>query len=179
MNQNKLLLIIFCILLPLFLLLFSYKTVAFFSLDEEQKATIAGTSGLEYSEAELSHMQDVSKIMHYADYFFYGLLLVLTLILTYYQKNIDQTKKLLKYGGLTTIIFMGVILFFILIGFDYVFTLFHLIFFPQGNWTFETGSLLLQTFPIEFFIEISRNIFLGTLLFGIISFILPRFYKTK
>lgn len=177
MKKEKVWLILFCILLPLFLLLFSYKTVSYFSLDEEQQESIEGISSLEYTSAELSHMQDVSKVMRGADFVFYGLLLILTLILTYYRKDIKQTKKLLKYGGLTTIIFVLVVLLFSLTSFDYLFTLFHQFFFPQGNWTFESSSLLLQTFPIEFFISISRNIFLGTLLLGIVFYTLTSFLK--
>lgn len=189
MDKNKSLLSIFCLLLPLFLLLFSSKTTLFFiDLTAPQKGTINflnndGELTLNYTSPELSHLNDVKKVMHGAGYFFYGILLVLTLILTYYRKNKEQTIKLLKYGGLTTIIFVLVVLLFVLINFNLMFNLFHQIFFPQGNWIFAGDSLLIQTFPLGFFVKVSWIVFMGTLILGIAFALFPKllekFYKER
>ena len=172
MNHNKLILIVFCIFLPLFLLLFSYKVVLGLSdLTENQQETIDFLNNkqelnLNYTTNEVSHLEDVKGVMNLIDYLFYFRLIIITLIITYYRKNKDQLKKLFKCGGITTLISIGLILLFVLISFNTTFTIFHQIFFPQGNWLFPIDSLLIQTFTIGFFIGISVKIFLLTMGLG-------------
>ena len=108
---------------------------------------------------------------------FYLLLLIITLILTCYKKNKHQTMKLLKYGGITSISFAAFIFLSVVFSFNTSFSTFHQIFFPQGNWVFPSNSLLIRTFPIEFFISISRNIFLLTFLLSSIFILVPLFIK--
>ena len=111
--------------------------------------------------------------------FIVGLLLLFGLVVYSWKDR----KRLLKYGGVSTVVFVGVVLMFSLVAFKYTFTFFHQIFFPQGNWQFAVDSLLIQTFPLEFFISISRNIFLLTLglgiLFIVISYLLKHDHKSK
>ena len=172
MNNYKLILIIFCIFLPIFLLLFSYKAVLELSdLTEPQQDTMDFLENkqelnLNYTSLEASHLEDVKKVMNSIDYLFYLSLIIITLIITYYKKNKKQLQKLIKYGGITTLISIGLILLFALFAFNSTFTLFHKIFFPQGNWIFPINSLLIQTFPIDFFIGISLKIFLLTIGLG-------------
>ena len=181
MNKHQLFLITFAILLPLFLLILSYKLVlASADLTENQQSVIDylqndKETNLEYSQDELSHLQDVKEVMKFVNYFFYLLLLIITLIITYNRRNKEQLAKLFKYGGIATISLISIILISSTILFNQVFSLFHTLFFPQGNWTFPSSSLLIQTFTLEFFIGISRNIFLVALAEGIL-FILPFLY---
>lgn len=190
MNKKKAWLIIFCLLLPFFLLLFSYKTTLFLlggTLTPEQKETVNFLQGggelelnsgyLPYTSAELSHLNDVKKVMQGADYFFYGLLLILTLTLTYHRKDKEQLKKFFKYGGITTAIAVLLVLIFILTNFGVIFTFFHWILFPQGNWVFAGDSLLIRTFPREFFVRMSGIIFVGTLILGAAFALFPKFLK--
>ena len=115
MNKNKLLLIIFCILLPIFLILFSYKTTLFFTdLNYNQQNTIDFLNDkekltLDYTETELSHLNDVKNLMKNVDFLFYILLLILTLIITYQKNKKEELRKLFKYGGITTIITLLII----------------------------------------------------------------------
>lgn len=170
----KIILIIFCVLLPFFLLLLSYKiNVFFYDLSGNQEITINFLQGkgeltLNYAADEISHLNDVKKVMGCLDCLFYFLLLVLTLILTYHKKNKEQLQKLLAFGGITAIIFSLMMILFTLLSFNYSFTVFHEIFFPQGNWSFPADSLLIQTFPPDFFISLSRSILLGALFLGLI-----------
>ncbi|MBU0470522.1 MAG: DUF1461 domain-containing protein [Nanoarchaeota archaeon] len=181
MNKNKILLILFCIYLPFFLILSAYKTsLLFIDLTPEQKNVfdfLEGKSQLEegFTKNEVSHLEDVKKVMEYSNYFFYFLLLVLTLILTSYKNDQKELLKQLKYGGITTIALVFFILIASLASFDHVFSIFHQIFFPQGNWTFPFDSRLIQTFPLQFFITISKKIFFTSLVLGII-FILAALY---
>ena len=178
MNKHQLILITITILLPLFLLILSYKLVlAFADLSEDQQSVIDYLQKEKeinpgFSQNELSHLQDVKEVMKWVDYFFYFSLLVITLIVTYSRRNKEQLVKFFKYGGISALIFITAIILSSLLFFNQVFTLFHILFFPQGNWTFPGNSLLIQTFPLEFFMGISRNIFLLTLAEGILFILL-------
>ena len=103
MNKNKLFLIIFCIFLPLFLLLISYKLVlGFTDLTENQQQTIDFLENkqelnLNYTVSETSHLEDVKGVMSTTNYFLYFTLFICTFIITYYKNNSKQLKKILKY----------------------------------------------------------------------------------
>lgn len=179
--ENKAVLVAMCIFLPVFLLLAGYKIVlGFTSLTPAQESVfgfVEGKGKLQagFTEPEISHLQDVKEVMKYTNYLFYALLLIICMvILTYYQKNKDFVLKLFDYGGKTTLITM--LLFFLLTFFFFneVFTLFHILFFSQGNWVFAAESLLIQTFPLEFFIGISRNIFVVALVLGLLTIVAER-----
>ena len=168
----------------MFLILFFYKATLFFTgLTEAQQNTIDFLNNdkeelkLNYTASELSHLEDVKRVMKFVDVLFYTLLLTLTLIITYYKNQKEQLRKLFLYGGKTTIIVLAVFLLYTLLNFNDAFTLFHKIFFPQGNWMFAEDSLLIQTFPIEFFVGISRIIFAGTLGGGILFILLSLYLK--
>ena len=175
--------IIFCITLSIFLLLFSYKIALNFSaLENNQEKTIdflygSEDVGINYTSAEMSHLEDVKVVMKWIDYLFYSSLLLSTLVLTYFQRRKDILRKMLKYGGITTISLSGTILLFSLISFNFAFTMFHKIFFPQGNWTFPKESLLIQTFPLDFFIGISGLILILTIILGIIFILANKVIK--
>ncbi len=128
-----------------------------------------------FTPAEISHLGDVKQVMKYAEYVFYALLLIVTITLTYCRRDKELVLKLLGYGGKTTLLVMLLIFLISFFFFNELFTLFHLLFFPQGNWLFPADSMLIQIFPTDFFITISRNIFLLTLSWGIL-FILSVYY---
>ena len=183
LNRKQLALVLFCGAISLFLLLLSYKTVLVFTdltpAQENVFSFLEGKTGLSpaFTVGEASHLEDVKKVMKYADYVFFILLLAATIIITYHRKNADFVVRLLKYGGKTTVmamLFLGILSVFF---FDPVFTLFHAIFFPQGNWTFAPDSAIIQTFPLDFFMIISRNIFLVTLFLGILFILSEYFYR--
>jgi uncharacterized membrane protein len=48
--------------------------------------------------------------------------------------------------------------------FNTIFTTFHFIFFPQGNWLFDGSSLLITLFPTQFFFDITLRIFIYALI---------------
>ncbi|MBU1622896.1 MAG: DUF1461 domain-containing protein [Nanoarchaeota archaeon] len=154
------------------MILFSYKVTLFFSnLSLEQEQTVdylqdKSELGLNYTATEVSHLEDVKGVIKFIDYLFYFSLLGITLIVTYYKKKWPEIKKLLFYGGITTVAFLLISLIISIISFDFMFTLFHNIFFPQGNWIFASDSLLIQTFPIDFFVKKSQMIFRISIILG-------------
>ena len=183
MNQ-KTIQILFIILIPFLLILFSYKLILFSTdLNRTQQTTIDFLNGkttaltkFNITQAEISHLKDVQIVMNGTNYFFYVLLFICTLIFTYYNK--PSKIKLLKYGGISTLATISLFLITILISFNFIFKIFHQIFFPQGNWMFSKTSFLITTFPITFFISLTWKITLLTLFFAII-FILLSYFITK
>ncbi|MBU0457541.1 MAG: DUF1461 domain-containing protein [Nanoarchaeota archaeon] len=179
--NKKVFLIIFCISLPLLLLLISYKTTIYFSdltLNQEKTMNFLNDNEdltLNYTAKEVSHLQDVKKVMISVNYLFYFFLSLTTLIIIYHRNDLEEIKRLIRFGGITTVLLILFIIMTSIISFNYSFTVFHQIFFPQGNWIFPFDSLLIQTFPLSFFIYISRTIFLQALLLGSL-FIFVSFY---
>ncbi len=171
----------FSIAMLFFLLLLSYKlTLAFIPLTSEQQNTLHFLGGSEellvnYTSTELTHLQDVKRVMALADLFFYGSGVIVLGFILYFRRRLQQLQDLLNWGGITTVVFLLFFLVAALFKFDLVFTWFHQIFFPQGNWTFPLGSLLIQIFPLSFFTTVSMTIGILTLLFGSL-FIVLSFY---
>ena len=163
-NKNKIVVVLFCIFITSLLLLLSYKiALGTTELTENQDTTIKflidnENLELNYTSAEISHLEDVKKVMNGLDYLFYFSLLIVTFIITIYKKKKDVIKKLVYYGGITSLAVSGIMMLFSLLSFNFTFEIFHKLLFPQGNWLFPTDSLLIQTFPIQFFVTISKRI---------------------
>ena len=182
MNTDKIGLTLCGIFLPLFLLLFSYQlTLALYPLTPAQENTLqflqGGTVTLNYIVAEISHLEDVAEVMKGVHFLSYASGIIILFLVLHSWKDKIQLQKLIRYGGMATIIVIALILLLILFNFHSFFTIFHQIFFPQGNWQFAADSLLIQTFPIEFFVKISIAIFALTLLLGSLFILLSVYLK--
>jgi integral membrane protein (TIGR01906 family) len=104
----------------------------------------------EFNEDESSHLSDVKILINKSDnlllIFSISLIILLSLILF---NNPDISKMIISTGIGGLILPIPALLF----NFTNVFTKFHLIFFPQGNWQFPLDSLLIQLFPKQFFYD--------------------------
>lgn len=169
--QDFWVILISCFILSIFTLLFSYHTTLFFfpqTINQENTIDYLTNNHpllQNYTAAELSHLQDVQKVMSMADNLFYvSLVLILLLIISGFKRKL--LPQMLLYGGISIVAVIGLILILTLISFNSSFTVFHEIFFPQGNWQFPSDSLLIQTFPLDFFIKIAFTIFIQTFCWG-------------
>lgn len=166
------------VMLPIFFLLLSSQlTLLFYPLTPTQEEVFrflaeGGGLNLNYTAAEISHLQDVATVMGGVNVFFYASGVALLFILLYFWKDKSRLHKLLRYGGIASMAMIGILFLGILLAFNSSFTLFHQLFFPQGNWQFAADSLLIQTFPMEFFVRISGVLFGGALILGIGLFLL-------
>ena len=166
MDKKRLAVIIFTVLLPFLLLLLSYQLVfAFTEYTPDQQSTIdylnnKGELKPDYVAEESSHLKDVKGVMKIMDHLFYALLLVCSLMATYFYRNKKGLPALFLYGGIASLSLAVIFIIFTLLNFDLMFNLFHQLFFPQGNWTFPFDALLIQTFPLDFFISIAQKILL-------------------
>jgi len=180
-NKSVYLLILFSLISLLFLTLLSYKIVLFLTpLTDSQQKTIDflyentnynqnynNQFDLRYTSDEYSHLIDVKSVMKSIDVIFYLSMLVFTSIITLTRRNSLLQRKMFKIAGTAVVSILLLFVFLSIFAFNGLFTLFHQIFFPQGNWIFANDSLLITTFQIEFFIQIARNIFILSLISGI------------
>jgi|SRR3989338_8293968 len=181
-TKTKVVMGFFCGVLSLFLLLLSYEVVLFVTpLSAEQGrwmdyfANEKGSEQIEdeYTSLEVSHMGDVKRVIMNVERVFWGVMGILLLLAGYLYRR-QKLAEALKYGGVTTIAGVIVILLWAVVNFNSLFRIFHLLFFPQGNWQFASDSLLIATFPLEFFIGMSVKIFGLTL--GLAGFIVGGSY---
>lgn len=102
-----------------------------------------------YDADEASHMRDVRVVL-------YGFLLLALastafLALALIRGSRDAARwKAVSRGGIWLITGLVVLGVFAFVAFDAVFTLFHEIFFPGGNWSFPPTSHLIQLYPEPF-----------------------------
>ncbi|MBU1111646.1 MAG: DUF1461 domain-containing protein [archaeon] len=129
--------------------------------------TANGTYSIQaITEQEISHLNDVSKLMTKLEYFFLLSLIICSLLYTQHRKNKYIKEKMILYGGIASLALTVIIVLFAAISFNFSFNIFHQIFFPQGNWTFPLESFLITTFPIKFFTIMTIKIALISLLIG-------------
>ena len=185
MNSGKIMKLTIIVVLTLFVLLLSFKTTIFFSYytPQQQNAVdyLNSNAALigNYTEAERSHLQDVQHVFTIGNIFFWILTVIIVVFLFLYRKKKRDSKtdlsEIIFNSGITIVSAVVIILIAIIFNFNTVFTIFHKIFFPQGNWLFPYDSLLILTFPIQFFTKMSLFIFIQALGWGIL-FILISLY---
>ena len=185
MAKEKIIITLFAITLPFLLIILSYKLSLFFillTLPQQQTIEFFYEKNgltLNYTSREISHLKDVQDIMKKTDIIFYFLLFAYSLLLTISRKNKPRLQKLFFIGGSLTLLLILIPLFFLLFQFNTLFTFFHQLFFPQGNWVFPLDSLLIKTFPLNFFTKISALIFIQTVVYGFIFLLLSSALKKK
>ena len=104
-----------------------------------------------YTPNEINHLEDVRNIFNFLKIISYILffLILFGIIYLYYQQNFIY--NLCKIIILNFLIGFALILFIFIFPFDSLFDKMHLILFPQGNYSFDPTSNLINLFPIDFF----------------------------
>ena len=104
---------------------------------------------LSYNENEISHMKDVRNIFGVLEFLLFIAIVMLILCLLKFSKK--SLKQILKYSSIISLLFL-LILVLLSINFEQTFAIFHPIFFPQGNYTFNPEESFMKfMFPDEFF----------------------------
>ncbi len=108
-----------------------------------------------FDEKEKSHLLDVKKVVHRT----LDALFILLVLFFYLAYAYDGRKwgHVLIYSGMIAAA-LPIILYFI--PFDFVFTVFHNIFFECGTWVFASGSALIQMYPFGFWHDAAFGFFL-------------------
>ncbi len=105
-----------------------------------------------YNQRELSHMEDVKIVVRGMRYALAGTGLILLTSTIYLSRKRNQ-KTVLRafyFGAWALIGLIGVIILFVLVSFNQLFTWFHQLFFTSGTWTFYTSDTLIRLFPMRF-----------------------------
>jgi integral membrane protein (TIGR01906 family) len=121
-----------------------------------------------FTADEKSHMQDVKHLIRLMQFIYYGAAAVSIILFFYCYKKFKNDRfefikilaKSLLYSSIAACILLVLIFLMSVFAFNSLFTTFHLIFFPQGNWMFSPDSLLITLFPESFFFDISIRIFI-------------------
>jgi hypothetical protein len=124
------------------------------------------TYTVNFRDNEIMHLEDVRSLL-LKIFILYCTAIFFFLITTFF---IIRAKSIiiLKDLGLVFMISSGVVLFFILLlylignNFPFLFDRFHRIFFPQGNYSFPSGSLIITIFPFGFFYDFFLRIILSS-----------------
>lgn len=105
-----------------------------------------------YNERELSHMQDVKKLVKnmILAWEILGAAFVVLLLLAWRGRWLPQLGGALANGGKFTITLILCILALVAVSFDWLFTMFHRIFFTGDTWIFLYSDSLIRLFPIPF-----------------------------
>jgi integral membrane protein (TIGR01906 family) len=129
-----------------------------------------------YTERELSHMADVKQLVTGMRYALAGGA-ILIFILTLTIAKLDQWKSALRailWGAWGEFVLIGGILLFIVLSFDFLFTLFHKLFFESGTWTFYTSDTLIRLFPMRFWRDAFLSVGGLSILFALIIIFISR-----
>lgn len=135
-------------------------------LQEDVKEYLeTGQEELPFSQEANSHMHDVFVLISWA-----RILAVISIVTALVSlKNLN--KRSLQ-GASVVLITTPLLL--ALVNWNTLFTAFHQVFFPQGNWMFPANSLLIQTYPIESFVQYATAFGLLVILSGILLAVLSR-----
>ena len=105
-----------------------------------------------YNERELEHMLDVKNVVTDAmDVLKVSIAILIVLaIWAWLGKWGLEYLKGLERGSILILVLIGLIILSVLILFDYLFVLFHQIFFQSGTWSFLYSDTLIRLFPERF-----------------------------
>jgi integral membrane protein (TIGR01906 family) len=109
-----------------------------------------------YTEREISHMMDVQSVFQAAwtaGKILLGLLLLITIALTWRKENRKFFFSGLQKGGIMAIGLILSIGLLAIVGWNTWFTAFHQLFFQPGTWTFATSDTLIRLFPLPFWFD--------------------------
>lgn len=133
---------------------------------DESISTVA-----EFRPDEISHLYDVRKLLVKIFILYCGsiiLFVIMTFLLI--EKNI---KNFIRNLGIIFIISSAFMLLFIIIlyflgeNFLVLFDKFHMLFFPQGNYAFPGGSLIITLFPSGFFNDFFIRLILSSTIISV------------
>lgn len=174
--------LIFIITFPIILLwqpLVVRLIYSFASLPESNAAqasqVISSIYQAGFTPAEISHLEDVSRLIICSRYFFIFSLLVLTAVSLYYKKNLPHFFRYLNNSAFIVLGFILSLFLYLLLNWSSAFSVFHQILFPQGNWAFPADSLLITLFPEIFWQSIFAAYFLLVIILNLGTWLITRF----
>ena len=140
----------------------TYKVFDFFKYTGDLEGDVgyadpAVGQALFFDDKQVSHMEDVRDLLKNI-FIFFSICLILFLILflvtlLIHKKNPAKRTGLVFLWSSAVVFFLMLLLFLLATNFSSLFDRFHAAFFPQGNYMFPEGSLLITMFPFGFFFD--------------------------
>ena len=123
-----------------------------------------------FNDAEDRHMADVRKVVHGGIILLIISILVTAGVLLFLFFSVNPRKKMFQ----TIFFWTGIICIFLpfilmIIPFSSLFTAFHQMLFPHGNWMFPPDSALLYYYPLGFFVDMAKFIVAMCIIAGFIG----------
>ena len=142
------------------------------------RVTTGADNTLAFTEAEVNHMHDVKWVLLIATVAVAALFLLTLFSSISLRERAPGTIRRSLFSGawitLGLIAVLGVVGFF---GWEWLFTTFHRVFFPQGNWEFSVRSSLIRLYPPQFWIDAA--IAVAVLVVAQITLLLVTTWPTK
>lgn len=118
------------------------------------RVTTGADNTLAFTEAEVNHMHDVKWVLLIATVAVAALfLLTLFSSISLRERAPGTIRRSLFAGAWITLGLIAVLGVVGVFGWEWLFTSFHQVFFPQGNWEFSIRSSLIRLYPPQFWID--------------------------
>lgn len=118
------------------------------------RVTTGSDNTLAFTEAEVNHMHDVKWVLLVATVAVAALfLLTLFSSISLRERAPGTIRRSLFSGAWITLGLIAVLGVVGVFGWEWLFTTFHQVFFPQGNWEFSVRSSLIRLYPPQFWID--------------------------
>ncbi len=118
------------------------------------RVTTGADNTLAFTEAEVNHMHDVKWVLLIATVAVAALfLLTLFSSISLRERAPGTIRRSLFSGAWITLGLIAVLGVVGVFGWEWLFTSFHQVFFPQGNWEFSVRSSLIRLYPPQFWID--------------------------
>ena len=118
------------------------------------RVTTGADNTLAFTEAEVNHMHDVKWVLLVAIIAVAALfLLTLFSSISLRERSPGTIRRSLFSGAWITLGLIAVLGVMGLFNWEWLFTTFHQVFFPQGNWEFSVRSSLIRLYPPQFWID--------------------------
>lgn len=126
----------------------------------------------EFSEAEKSHLLDVKLLIIGLKKAALAIALLLLMALlalgTHNRRFLSQSHQYVLIACGAAVLLFSLLFVILALNFEWAFTSFHHLFFPQGNWQFPTNSLLIRLFPEQTFFDFFTAILFKATLIGLL-----------
>ncbi|HLD33985.1 MAG TPA: DUF1461 domain-containing protein [Candidatus Nanoarchaeia archaeon] len=177
---QKLIILFFILLCVISTPLVSYRSILFLTpLSLQQQSVVNYVQSHEpfdttsFSPSELSHLDDVYNVM-----LFFDIVLIVSLAalgaLSYLLYKTSDFKPVLQWSGIAVIGSIVLLLLLTFLSFNWLFNVFHQLLFDSGTWLFPANSMLIQLFPLDFFISLTKRILTVTLILGATLILISR-----
>ena len=121
-----------------------------------------------YDQSDILHMKDVKGVLwlNYSLFLTAAVYSIFYILASFIWNKRHGRRDLalgMAWGGGATLALLVFLGFFAVTSFDWFFTTFHEIFFPQGNWQFPPGDHMITLFPDGFWSDVTLLVGLVTL----------------